>query len=225
MIRRASSRPGLARGLAEVLVDCVEAGASVSFMLPLEVERAEAFWSSAIESSLRGERILLVAEDEVTGHIVGTVQVLLLAPENQPHRGEVAKMLVHRRVRRRGVAEALMRAAETSALEAGKTLLVLDASSDAAERLYDRLGWRRERRHCRGDLGTYRQQGTGTVWRGQRVESDFDRRHTIESSWRPSLAQGPGGRTRDHLYNEARERGINGRSKMNKAQLARAVGR
>ena len=112
-----------------MLVDCVEAGASVSFMLPLEVERAEAFWSSAIESSLRGERILLVAEDEVTGHIVGTVQVLLLAPENQPHRGEVAKMLVHRRVRRRGVAEALMRAAEASALEAGKTLLVLDTSS------------------------------------------------------------------------------------------------
>jgi GNAT superfamily N-acetyltransferase len=126
-----------------VLVDCVEAGASVSFMLPLEVERAEAFWTSTIDSSLRGERILLVAEEEDTGTIVGTVQVILAAPENQPHRGEIAKMLVHQRARRRGVAEALMRAAEAAALSAGKTLLVLDTSSADAERLYDRLGWNR----------------------------------------------------------------------------------
>ena len=143
VIRAAGSHPGLAGALAEVLVDCVEAGASVGFMLPLGVERAEGFWESTIDSSLRGERILLVAEEEATGAIVGTVQVILGAPENQPHRGEVAKMLVHRRARRRGIAEALMRAAEAAALEAGKTLLVLDTASADAERLYDRLGWQR----------------------------------------------------------------------------------
>ena len=141
VIRAAGSQPGLAGALAEVLVDCVEAGASVGFMLPLGVERAEGFWESTIDSSLRGERILLVAEEEATGAIVGTVQVILEAPENQPHRGEVAKMLVHRRARRRGIAEALIRAAEAAALEAGKTLLVLDTASADAERLYDRLGW------------------------------------------------------------------------------------
>ena len=130
-------------GLVDVLVDCVEGGASVSFMLPLERDRAEAYWKRMLERVMRGELILMVAEDERSSAIVGTVQVLLTAPENQPHRGEIAKMLVHRRARRRGVAEALMRAIEAAALEAGKTLLVLDTSSGDAERLYLRLGWQR----------------------------------------------------------------------------------
>jgi ribosomal protein S18 acetylase RimI-like enzyme len=86
---------------------------------------------------------VLVAEEPGTGEIVGTVQVILTAPENQPHRGEISKMLVHRSARRRGVAEALMRGAEAAAREAGKTLLVLDTASDSAERLYERLGWQR----------------------------------------------------------------------------------
>jgi GNAT superfamily N-acetyltransferase len=68
---------------------------------------------------------------------------VLEAPENQPHRGEVAKLQVHRRARRRGVGERLLRAAEEVALGAGKTLLVLDTASRDAERLYDRLGWQR----------------------------------------------------------------------------------
>jgi ribosomal protein S18 acetylase RimI-like enzyme len=143
VIRRAGPDDDVARGLAEVLIDCVVGGASVSFMLPLEPERAEAFWESTLDSTTRGERIVLVAEDQDTGAVVGTVQVVLAAPENQPHRGEIAKMLVHRRARRRGLGEALMRAAETAAFEAGKTLLVLDTSSADAERLYDRLGWQR----------------------------------------------------------------------------------
>jgi ribosomal protein S18 acetylase RimI-like enzyme len=88
-------------------------------------------------------RIVLVAEEQDTGAVVGTVQVVLTAPENQPHRGEIAKMLVHRRARRRGLGEALMRAAEAAPLEAGKTLLVLDTASADAERLYHRLGWQR----------------------------------------------------------------------------------
>ena len=130
-------------GLCDVLVDCVQGGASVGFMLPFDHARAEEFWVGALTSAVAGQRIVLVAEDEEIGAVVGTVQVVLTAPENQPHRGEISKMLVHRDARRRGVAEALMRSAETAALEAGKTLLVLDTASDAAERLYDRLGWQR----------------------------------------------------------------------------------
>jgi GNAT superfamily N-acetyltransferase len=86
--------------------------------------------------------VVLSAEDE-TGSIVGTVQVILAQPENQPHRGDLAKMLVHRRARRRGIGAALLVAAERSALDAGKTLLVLDTASGDAERLYARQGWQR----------------------------------------------------------------------------------
>jgi GNAT superfamily N-acetyltransferase len=126
--------------LVEVLTDCVEGGASVSFMLPLTRERAEAFWRRVAADVEAGERALLVAEDE--RGICGTVQLVLALPENQPHRADLAKMLVHRRARRRGVGAALMRAAEETAVECGRTLLVLDAvtGGDAA-RLYERLGW------------------------------------------------------------------------------------
>jgi GNAT superfamily N-acetyltransferase len=85
--------------------------------------------------------VVLAAED--AEGIVGTAQVILAQPENQPHRGDLAKMLVHRRGRRRGIGEALLVAAERSALEAGKTLLVLDTASADAERLYVRGGWQR----------------------------------------------------------------------------------
>ena len=127
------------RGLAAVLADCVDGGASVSFMHPLSEERAQAFWRNVAAGVISGERALLVAEDEEG--ILGTVQVVLAQPENQPHRGEVAKMLVHRRARRRGVGGLLMKAAEQVARERGKTLLVLDTSSADAERLYERSGW------------------------------------------------------------------------------------
>ena len=126
-------------GLAEVLIDCVEGGASVGFMLPLPVSRALGFWRRVAEGVARGERALLVAED--AGGIVGTVQLVLEQPENQPHRADVSKMLVHRRARRRGLGEALMRAAEGVALACGKTVLVLDTASGDAERLYARMGW------------------------------------------------------------------------------------
>ena len=143
VVRRVTRDKGLARSLAEVLIDCVEGGASVGFMLPLAPERAEEYWSGMLESASRGERIVVVAEDANAGAVVGTVQVILATPENQPHRGEIAKMLVHRRARRRGVGEALMCEAETAAREAGRTLLVLDTASADAERLYVRLGWQR----------------------------------------------------------------------------------
>lgn len=152
-IRRAQANEADAAGLADVLIDCVEGGASVSFMWPLPRARALAFWRGVIASAERGERIVLVAEttpgsgdagpDEAS-RIVGTVQVLLSTPDNQPHRGDLAKMLVHRSVRRQGLGAQLMRAAEASAREAGRTLLVLDTVTGGdAERLYARLGWQR----------------------------------------------------------------------------------
>lgn len=131
------------QGLSDVLIDCVEGGASVSFMLPMPRAKAEAYWQSMSTSMACGERIVLAAED-AAGKIVGTVQVLLNQPENQPHRGDIAKMLVHRGARRRGVGGFLLAAAERSALEAGKTLLVLDTVTGSdGERLYSRHGWQR----------------------------------------------------------------------------------
>lgn len=129
--------------LAAVLLDCVDGGASVSFMAPLSAEKALAFWQGVAEGVGRGERVLLVAQDE-GGEIVGTVQLVLAQPDNQPHRADVAKMLVHRKARRRGIAQRLMAAVETAAREAGKTVLVLDTVTGGdAERLYERAGWQR----------------------------------------------------------------------------------
>lgn len=127
--------------LSDVLCDCVEGGASVSFMLPFSKEQALSFWRGVGDSVARGERALLVAEDG--GRIVGTVQVVLGQPDNQPHRGDVSKMLVARSARRHGVGALLMEAAETTARASGKTLLVLDTASADAERLYERMGWTR----------------------------------------------------------------------------------
>lgn len=130
--------------LSEILVDCVEGGASVSFMAPLAREKAEGFWRIVAEGVAAGDRLLLVAEDRASGEIVGTVQVVLGLPENQPHRGDVAKMLVRRSARRRGLGGGLMRAAAEAARAAGRTLLVLDTVTGSdAERLYERLGWTR----------------------------------------------------------------------------------
>ncbi len=128
--------------LADLLIDCVEGGASVSFMLPLTHGRALAFWQHVAQGVAAGERALLVAED--ARGIVGTVQLVIDQPENQPHRADLAKMLVHRRARRQGLGAALMRATERLAADCGKTLLVLDTVTGGdAERLYAHLGWKR----------------------------------------------------------------------------------
>jgi len=126
--------------LTDILLDCVEGGASVSFLAPLPRDKAQRYWSEVLAAMAAGERIVLLARDD-QGRIRGTVQVILAQPENQPHRGDVAKMLVHRGARRQGLGQALMEAAEREALAAGKTLLVLDTASDSAERLYARSGW------------------------------------------------------------------------------------
>jgi GNAT superfamily N-acetyltransferase len=126
--------------LTDVLIDCVEGDASVSFMHPLTRERAVAFWRRVARDVAAAKRVLLVAED--AQGLCGTVQLILDLPENQPHRADLAKMLVHGRARRGGLGAALMRAAEATARECGRTLLVLDAVSGGdAARLYERLGW------------------------------------------------------------------------------------
>ncbi|MBL8644037.1 MAG: GNAT family N-acetyltransferase [Rhodospirillaceae bacterium] len=125
--------------LADVLMDCVAGGASVSFMHPLPREKALAFWRAVAADVALGAKALVVAEDEEG--IAGTVQIILAQPENQPHRADVSKMLVHRRARRKGIGAALMRAAEDAARACGKTVLVLDTASDDAARLYTRSGW------------------------------------------------------------------------------------
>jgi GNAT superfamily N-acetyltransferase len=140
-IRRVhAAEDALVEALADVLIDCVEGGASVSFMSPLTRERALAFWRRVAEDVAAGRRALLVAED--ADGVCGTVQLILDLPENQPHRADLAKMLVHRRCRRQGLGAALLERAEQTARDCGRTLLVLDAvtGGDAA-RMYARHGW------------------------------------------------------------------------------------
>lgn len=145
--------------LADVLLDCVAGGASIGFMSPLSRERAIAFWQGVAEGVARGSRAILVARDPSDNNrIVGTVQLILDLPDNQPHRADLVKMQVHSRARRQGLGEALMLAAENLARELGKTLLVLDAVTDGdAARLYARLGWIRV-----GDIPHYALMPDGT---------------------------------------------------------------
>ncbi|MEP6573779.1 MAG: GNAT family N-acetyltransferase [Gemmatimonadota bacterium] len=129
--------------LSAVLIDCVEGGASVGFMHPMTADKATRFWTMVADGVSRGDRLLLVAHDN-DGQILGTVQLILALPENQPHRADLAKMLVSRRARRQGVAARLLAAAESAGLDEGKSLLVLDAVTDGdAARLYARSGWQR----------------------------------------------------------------------------------
>lgn len=126
-------------GLGALLADCVEGGASVSFMPPFGHEQACAYWRSLADDVARGQRALLVAEAD--DQIVGTVHLVLAQPPNQPHRADLCKMLVRRGARKQGIGAALMDAAEQAARRAGKSLLVLDTASPDAERLYLRMGW------------------------------------------------------------------------------------
>lgn len=130
------------RALSAVLIDCVEGGASVGFLQPMTQEKAAAYWREVAAGVARGARAVFAAVDE-GGAIVGTAQLIPAQYENQPHRADLAKMLVHRRARRRGVGLALLAAAEDHARANGRTVLVLDTASDAAERLYARHGWQR----------------------------------------------------------------------------------
>lgn len=132
--------PEVTSQLSEVLVEVVANGGSVSFMHPLEPERARAFWQDALAAATRGERVVLGAWDGEV--LAGTVTLLLDCPPNQPHRGEIAKLMTRMSHRGLGVARTLMRAVEEVARERGRTLLVLDTATDGgAAGLYERLGW------------------------------------------------------------------------------------
>ena len=129
-------------GLCDVLIDCVEGGASVNFMWPMTRVKAEAYWHSVAASLALGERAVVVAEDS-SGEILGTAQAVWAPQENQTHRADLSKMLVRRSARRHGVGRLVLAAAERAAFDAGRTLLMLDTASPEAERLYERGGWQR----------------------------------------------------------------------------------
>jgi len=129
-------------GLGDVLLDCVDGGASVGFMQPFSRSDAETFFQGVADDVAQGKTVLLAAREG--DRLVGTVQLGIALPPNQPHRADVKKLLVHRNARNKGVAEALMLRLETVAREMGRTLLVLDTVREGtAERLYARLGWQR----------------------------------------------------------------------------------
>lgn len=139
-IRPLSAEPGVLAPLTDILVEVVAGGGSVSFMHPLAPEAAGAFWASALAAADRGERIVLGAF--VGEALAGTVTLLLDCPPNQPHRAEIAKLMVRPAYRGRGLAAALMRRAEALAVERGRTLMVLDtATEEGAAGLYEGLGF------------------------------------------------------------------------------------
>ena len=139
-IRSLSASPDICAMLRDMLIETVAHGGSVSFMHPLSPEAADAFWRDSLASAERGERILFGAFDGAK--LVGTVTLLLGLPPNQPHRAEIAKMMTRLSHRHRGIASALLRAAETAAMERGRWLLVLDTAVDeGASGLYERVGF------------------------------------------------------------------------------------
>ena len=135
-----TATPQVLDALSEILTETVANGGSVSFMHPLAPDAARGFWAGSLAAAARGDRIVLGAFDGE--RLVGTVTLLLDCPPNQPHRAEIAKMMTRVSDRGRGVASALMRAAERLAAERGRTLLVLDTATDGgASGLYERLGF------------------------------------------------------------------------------------
>lgn len=128
--------------LIDLLVDAVESGASVNFVWPMTRQKSANWWDGALQSHARGERVILVAEE--AGRVLGSVQLIFPGQENQAHRGDIGKLLVHTGARRRGLGAALMLAAEAEAKARGRKLLVLDTEAGSSgDRLYERLGWTR----------------------------------------------------------------------------------
>jgi ribosomal protein S18 acetylase RimI-like enzyme len=128
--------------LAKILVDCVAGGASVSFMAGFSQSDGEAYFHRWVDEVERGERIILAAF--LQAQLVGSVQIILATPPNQPHRADVAKLIVSPSVRGQGIATKLMQAVEEESRRAGRTILVLDTvTGSTADRLYTKLGWNR----------------------------------------------------------------------------------
>lgn len=128
--------------LAGILADCVGRGASVGFMNPFRQAEAEA-WARGVVDDVAAGRTILFAAD-VAGEVVGTAQLIPCAKPNQPHRADVAKVLVHGKARRQGIGSALMVALEDEARRRGLLVLTLDTVTDSAgDRLYTHAGWTR----------------------------------------------------------------------------------
>jgi ribosomal protein S18 acetylase RimI-like enzyme len=136
----AAAIPGARPRLAEILIDCVSAGASIGFLDPLSAADADAYWAG-IERAVAAGRSILFAGELEHGEIAGTVMLDIDTLPNQPHRATVSKLLVHTGARRQGLGEALMRELERTALRTGRWLLTLDTATGEAERLYERLGY------------------------------------------------------------------------------------
>ena len=135
--------------LSALLRDAVDSGASIGFLPPLAEAEADAYWRGVVAAVREGSCLLLVARDAEGGagaperEIVGTAQLLLATRPNALHRAEVAKVIVHTKVRRRGIGHALMLAVEERARRLGRTTLVLDTrQGDPSERLYTSVGYR-----------------------------------------------------------------------------------
>jgi len=135
--------------LGELLIDSVENGASVGFVLPLGAHEADTYWRR-IEGKVAGGVVVLFAAGTDGESILGTVQLDIDTLPNQPHRATVSKLLVHSSARRQGIGRALMEALELEARERGRWLLTLDTATDAAERLYEEMGW-----HASGAIPDY----------------------------------------------------------------------
>ncbi len=183
-IKTLSASPKICELLSEILVEVVANGGSVSFMHPLEPETARAFWDDALAAAARDERIVLGAwDDEI---LAGTVTLLLDCPPNQPHRAEIAKLMTRPSYRGRGVAAALMRAAESKAVERARTLLVLDTAVEGgASELYEKLGF-----VLAGTIPDYALKphggltGTMIYWKrigGKAEKADFNARNIPQS--------------------------------------------
>jgi ribosomal protein S18 acetylase RimI-like enzyme len=177
LIRELNATPDTVAMLSEILVETVAWGGSVSFMHPLGVAAANAFWENALLAAARGERIVFGGHDGAA--LVGTVSLLLDCPPNQPHRAEIAKMMTRPSHRGRGVATALLRAAEAAAAARRRTLLTLDtATEDGASGLYEKAGF-----SFAGEIPDYALKphggltGTRLYWKriGARVDARADR--------------------------------------------------
>lgn len=132
--------PAIRAGLRDLLVDVVDSGGSVHFMAPLAASQADAFWSGALKSAAKGERLMFGAFDGDV--LAATVTLILQSPPNAPHRGEIAKMMTLSTHRRQGLARALLRHAEQEGLKRGKTLLMLDTSAEGGSpALYESEGF------------------------------------------------------------------------------------
>jgi GNAT superfamily N-acetyltransferase len=137
-----SAEPATITALADLLIETVAHRGSIGFMHPVAPAKAAAFWGASLATAERGQRVVLGAYDGE--ELIGTVTLLLDLPENQPHRGEIAKMMTRLSRRGQGVASALLRAAEQIAVERGRTLLTLDtAEQEGAAGLYEKMGYQR----------------------------------------------------------------------------------